>query len=193
MILSDKTLKRLIVEEKLIDTPQVYVGPSSIDLTLANDFSWPWPLDGTLDFRRYDQGDTIAPCEHSGAKVQDYFLLQPRGFVLGSTQEVVHLPENISAMIQGRSSVARLGLQVHAAAGYIDAGFKGRITLELSNLTDYAMKLPVGLPICQLICFQQDEASAEPYIGRYQFQYKATPTRLNVLPPEEGKVYPDDE
>ena len=191
MLLSHQTLKRLITHQNLVDNPDAFVGPASIDLTLAKDFSWPEPERAPIKFQHFNQGDSISPCKHNGVKDQDLFTLKPWGFVLASTAEIVQMPENVSAMIQGRSSVARLGLQVHAAAGFIDCGFKGRITLELSNLTPYPMELPAGLPICQLICFQQDYASEEPYMGRYQWQYRATPSRLNVEGPLD-KEWPDE-
>lgn len=170
MLLSHQTLNSLIKNQKLVEGENIYVGPASVDLTLDRDFVWPDPLRGGIEFDKKVRTNEVLDT--------DVYVLPPLGFVLGSTAEVVNMPVNVSAMIQGRSSVARLGMQVHCAAGFIDCGFKGKITLEISNLTQYAMYLPIGKPVCQLICFLQDYASEKPYDGRYQGQTQTTSSRF---------------
>lgn len=173
MLLSHQTLNSLIKNQKLVEGKNIYVGPASVDLTLDRDFVWPDPQRGAIHFDRINKTNEVQDT--------DVFVLKPFGFVLGSTTEVVNMPVNVSAMIQGRSSVARLGMQIHCAAGFIDCGFKGKITLEISNLTPFAMYLPIGKPVCQLICFLQDYASEAPYTGRYQGQDKTTASRFDEV------------
>ena len=91
------------------------------------------------------------------------FLLHNNQFVLASTVERVHIPRDLVAQVNGKSSHARRGLVVHQTAGFIDPGFRGQITLELSNASSWPIRLTPGMPICQLVFFQMTSAAERPY------------------------------
>jgi dCTP deaminase len=103
------------------------------------------------------------------------FILHPGEFVLGATLEVVGLPDNLAARLEGKSSLGRLGLLTHSTAGFIDPGFEGQITLELSNVATLPIKLWPGMKIGQLCFFEMTSPAERPYgagasFSRYQGQ-----------------------
>lgn len=104
-------------------------------------------------------------------------VIPPKGFVLAATKEYLKIPNNLSAYVEGRSSVGRKGLQVQNA-GYIDPGFEGTITLELFNASDVPIALKPGRRICQLVFFELMCETEKPYDGKYVGQIDATPSRL---------------
>lgn len=115
----------------------------------------------------------------------DEFVLPPHGFALGSTVERVKLPHDIAARFEGKSSIGRLGLLPHVAAGFIDPGFSGWITLELHNVTDCPMILLPGMKVGQLCFFRLSSPADIPYgsagIGsRYQGQRGPTTSRFHL-------------
>jgi dCTP deaminase len=184
-ILSDTTLIEGIVSRRIgIEDPEgsihqvlMNVQPASVDLTLGNSFrtfrNHAAPLIDLADKGRVDCTE-----EH----VADEFILHPGEFALASTHEIVRVPDDLVAQVNGKSSLGRLGLIVHATAGFIDPGFHGSITLELSNLLRMPIKLHAGMRIAQ-ICFSKlDQPCAEPYgsdkLGsHYQGQTSATSSR----------------
>jgi dCTP deaminase len=110
------------------------------------------------------------------------FILHPGEFALGSTYEVVGLPDDIAARVEGKSSLGRLGLLTHATAGFIDPGFTGHVTLELANVATLPIKLWPGMKIGQLCFFRLSSAAEHPYGSekygsRYQGQRGPTPSR----------------
>lgn len=110
------------------------------------------------------------------------FILHPGEFVLGSTYEFVTLPDDIAARLEGKSSLGRLGLLTHSTAGFVDPGFQGHVTLELSNVATLPIKLWPGMKIGQLCFFQLSSASENPYGSakygsRYQGQRGPTASR----------------
>lgn len=110
-------------------------------------------------------------------------LLGSDAFVLASTVEEVHIPRDLVAQVNGKSSYARRGLVVHQTAGFIDPGFRGQITLEFSNASRNPIRLLPGMPICQLVFFQMTSPALRPYgsdglSSRYQNQAGPTPSRL---------------
>jgi dCTP deaminase len=110
------------------------------------------------------------------------FILHPGEFVLASTYEVVTLPDDISARLEGKSSIGRLGLLTHSTAGFIDAGFSGHVTLELSNVATLPIKLWPGMKIGQLCFFRLTSPAEQPYGSgasgsRYQGQRGPTPSK----------------
>ena len=110
------------------------------------------------------------------------FILHPGEFALGSTYEVVTLPDDIAARVEGKSSLGRLGLLTHATAGFIDPGFSGHVTLELSNVATLPIKLWPGMKIGQLCFFQLSSPAEHPYGAgargsRYQGQRGPTASR----------------
>lgn len=113
------------------------------------------------------------------------FVLHPGAFVLGCTQETMSLGPTLAAQLLGKSSLARLGLQVHATAGWIDPGFSGQITLELSNVAPLPLRLRPGMLIAQLAFLQLSSPAVSPYGSgaagsRYQNQQGPTPSRAHL-------------
>src|SRR3712207_5932033 len=140
MLLSDRDIKAPIAEERLGIEPydQGLVQPSSIDVRLDRYFR-------VFNNSRYpqtapaeQQDDLTALVEPEG---DEPFVLHPGEFVLGSTLEVISLPDDVAARLEGKSSLGRLGLLTHSTAGFVDPGFSGHITLELSNVAN----LPITL------------------------------------------------
>lgn len=105
--------------------------------------------------------------------------IHPGEFILGCTHEVVKMPDDLVARIEGRSSIGRLGLQVHATAGYIDPGFHGAITLEMFNQLRIPIILRPGLVVAQLVFESMTGRSEKPYAGRYQGDMGATESRYS--------------
>src|SRR6056297_395897 len=166
MILSDTDLLERLGEGDLVVDPiddiDTQVQPASIDMRLGPEF---------LEFQR-----TNIPCIHPNRaeEVDDYvretyveegeeFLLHPGDFVLGTTKERVEIPSDLVATVEGRSSLGRLAVVVHATAGFIDPGFKGQITLELSNLGTAPVALTPGMRISQLVFTELKSESTRPY------------------------------
>lgn len=118
-------------------------------------------------------------------KDDDAFILHPREFALAATREVITLPDDIAARLEGKSSLGRLGLLTHATAGWIDPGFRGQVTLELSNVTTLPIMVWPGMRIGQLCFFRLRSPARQPYgaacLGsRYQGQDGPTPSRSHV-------------
>ena len=189
MILSDADLQRrlesgdLVIEP--IDDPDMQIQPASIDLRLGPEF---------LEFQR-----TNIPCIHpnSAEEVDDYvsrtyvndddeFILHPGDFVLGTTKERVEIPDDLVAHVEGRSSLGRLAIVVHATAGLCDPGYQGQITLELSNLGAAPVALSPGMRISQLTFTELSSPADRPYgAGRgskYQDQVGPQASRIGDDP-----------
>jgi len=182
--LSDGTIRRLVEEGRIaIDPwdPQL-VQPSSVDLRLGDSFRVFHNHRVTaIDLRKVPtnltEEVTVAPDEA--------FVIHPGEFCLGRTLEWVELPDDVVARVEGKSSVGRLGLIVHATAGFVDPGWKGTLTLELNNLTRVPIKLYAGLLIAQLSFMALDRPAERPYgspeLGsHYQGQVAATESRYGV-------------
>ena len=107
----------------------------------------------------------------------DSYLLLPNQFVLATTMEYVSLPDNITAFVEGRSSLGRMGLFIQNA-GWVDPGFQGEITLELYNANRCAIELKAGRRIGQLVFARMDNAALRPYNGKYQGQRGATGSKV---------------
>jgi dCTP deaminase len=155
------------------------VQPSSIDIRLDRHFR-------LFDNHKYP---VIDPAEEQcdltravSAGPGEPFVLHPGEFALGSTLELVTLPDDVAARLEGKSSLGRLGLLTHSTAGFIDPGFTGHITLELSNVATLPIKLWPGMKIGQLCFFRLSTPAARPYGSgasgsRYQGQRGPTPSR----------------
>lgn len=154
------------------------VQPNSIDIRLGNHFVWYAPSDKVIDPR---DGPSIA----SGVEetVADEFVIRPGAFILARTLECIELPDNIVATIEGKSSIARLGVTLHQTGGWIDAGFRGTITLEMANVNTRPVKVYAGMPIGQLV-FYTTERAANPYFkkadAKYMDQQQATLSRYHT-------------
>jgi len=109
--------------------------------------------------------------------INDYITLQPKEFVLATSQEYIQLSELISATLHTRSSIGRMGVLSHTTAGLIDAGFEGEITFELFNCTDRSVQLPLDIPIAQLTFHRLETPTSAPYDGIYSGQVGVTPSK----------------
>ncbi|HST54749.1 MAG TPA: dCTP deaminase [Solirubrobacteraceae bacterium] len=183
-VLSDGTITRLVEEGRIrIDPwdPQL-VQPASVDLRLGSSFRvFHNHKIAAIDLREPPRELT----EHVSPADGEPFVIHPGEFCLGRTLEYVELPNDIVARIEGKSSLGRLGLIVHATAGFCDPGWKGTLTLELNNLTRVPIKLYPGLPIAQLSFMTLDAPALRPYgsaeLGsHYQGHVDATESRYGA-------------
>lgn len=187
-ILCDRTIRELIRTGKLVKTDPVdmkevfsYSGtelsdipceydeniqPASFDIKIGRSFTVVSNVtnNGVIEF------DT--PIEYKTMECDSYLLL-PKQFVLATTQEYFILPDNITAFVEGRSSIGRLGLFIQNA-GWVDPGFEGQITLELFNASNFAINIKSGTRVGQLVFARMDHVAEKPYRGKYQGQTGAT-------------------
>jgi dCTP deaminase len=181
-VLSDGTILRLVEAGRITIDPwdPDRVQPASVDLRLGDSFRvFHNHRAAVIDLRDGPPGNLT---EEVVATPEDGFVIHPGEFCLGRTAEWVELPDDVVARIEGKSSLGRLGLIVHATAGFIDPGWKGTLTLELNNLTRVPIKLYPGLLIAQLSFIWLDEPAQRPYgsaeLGsHYQGQVAATESR----------------
>jgi dCTP deaminase len=185
-VLSDGTIRRLVAEGRVLVEPfdDTMIQPASIDLRLGTSFR-------VFHNHRITAIDLADPprnlTEHVEVEDDESFVIHPGEFVLGRTQERVELPDDIVARIEGKSSLGRLGLIVHATAGFVDPGFKGTLTLEITNLTRVPIILWPGKPIAQLSFMALDRPAERPYghpdLGsHYHGQVDATESRYEGGP-----------
>ena len=184
MLLSDRDILSEIDAKRVALDPfdEAMVQPSSVDVRLDRFFR-------VFENHRYphidpaqDQPDLTRLVE---PEADEPFILHPGEFVLGSTYEVVTLPDDVAARLEGKSSLGRLGLLTHSTAGFIDPGFSGHVTLELSNVATLPIKLWPGMKIGQLCLFRLSSAAEHPYGSavygsRYQGQRGPTPSRSHL-------------
>lgn len=171
MILSDKTIARMLGEQSLIIKPltEEQIQPASVDIRLGNSFS---VVDDT------PRGIITMDSEIKYKSIiADTYLILPGQFVLATTMEYFELPDNMTAFVEGRSSLGRMGLFIQNA-GWVDPGFKGEITLELFNANRCAIELKAGRRVGQLVFAEMDEAALNPYKGKYQGQTGATGSKV---------------
>jgi len=186
-VLSDGTIHELVSSGRVLIDPwdPALVQPASIDLRLGDTFRvFHNHRAAAIDLREPPANLT----EEVRVAADDAFVIHPGEFCLGRTLERVELPDDIVARIEGKSSLGRLGLIVHATAGFCDPGWRGTLTLELNNLTRVPIKLYPGLPIAQLSFMALDAPALRPYgsegLGsHYQGQVEATESRY-----EGGRV-----
>jgi dCTP deaminase len=175
MLLSDRDIKDLIKKGEIIVEPfdENLVQPCSLDIRLGNEFrifeSHNIPY---IDPKEPDKYSKLIKCE-------DYIIIHPGEFVLGRTLEYIKLPNHIAATLEGRSSLGRMGIIIHATAGFVDPGFEGTLTLEISNLSNLPVKLYPGMKIGQLAFYKLSSPCEKPYCGKYKGQ----------KPPESSKLY----
>ncbi|KAB2336839.1 dCTP deaminase [Cytobacillus depressus] len=180
MILSDKTILKKLEEQELVIQPlsKSQVQPASVDLRLANHFL-------TVDENTVPLITIDQPADYKEF-YKDRIIIPPQSFILGTTLECISLPNNMTAFVEGRSSIGRLGLFIQNA-GWVDPGFEGHITLELYNANRVPIELKEGRRICQLVLVTLDQETT-PYIGKYRCQNKATESRV-YLDNEVEEVY----
>jgi dCTP deaminase len=187
-VLSDGTILQLVEEGRIRVDPwdPRMVQPASIDLRLGDSFRVFHNHRATaIDLRDPPSNLTEEVVVPDG----EAFVIHPGEFCLGRTLEWVQIPDDIVARIEGKSSLGRLGLIVHATAGFCDPGFEGTLTLELNNLTRVPIRLYPGLPIAQLSFMTLDRPAQRPYgspgLGsHYQGQRAATESRYEGGPAE---------
>lgn len=182
MILSDKTIKELIKSKKLVVAPfdQGLVQPSSYNLRLAKTFRiFKNTKHAFLDVRK-PVADFM---ELISVKDDEPVIIHPREFVLGESIEYFEFPNDIVGRLEGKSSLARLGIIIHTTAGFFDPGFKGTATLEISNLANIPIALYPGMKIGQMSFHYLSTPADVPYgskkLGsKYQGQKGPTESRL---------------
>jgi dCTP deaminase len=181
VILSDRDIRAAIDAGRITLDPfdPAAIQPSSIDLRVDRYFR-------TFHNARYPYIDVKKPMddltELVDVKEDEPFILHPGEFVLGSTLEYVTLPDDLVARLEGKSSLGRLGLLIHSTAGFIDAGFKGHLTLELSNVANLPITIYPGMKIGQISYYTMMSPAENPYGSqktgsKYQGQLGPTPSR----------------
>jgi dCTP deaminase len=181
MVLSDRTIARLLEEQRIVIEPydESLLQPSSVDVRVDRYFR-------VFHNARYAYVDVKEPQEDLTELVEidddRPFILHPGEFVLGSTLERIVLPDDLVARLDGKSSLGRLGLLIHSTAGFIDPGWDGHVTLELSNVANLPITIYHGMKIGQISFVQMSEPAEKPYgsgeLGsKYQGQMGPTPSR----------------
>jgi dCTP deaminase len=181
VLLSDGDIRKEIASGRISLEPwdPEMVQPSSVDVRIDRYFR-------VFENHRYPHIDPAEEQPELTRLVEtpgdEPFILHPGEFVLASTYEVVTLPSDVSARLEGKSSIGRLGLLTHSTAGFIDAGFSGHVTLELSNVATLPIKLWPGMKIGQLCFFRLTSPAEQPYGSgasgsRYQGQRGPTPSK----------------
>jgi dCTP deaminase len=182
VVLSDVTIGRLLGEGRIEVEPydESLMQPSSLDVRVDRYFR-------VFRNSRYPYIDVKQEQEELTELVEiddeTPFILHPGEFVLGSTLERVKLPDDLVARLEGKSSLGRLGLLIHSTAGFIDPGWDGHVTLELSNVANLPITIYEGMPIGQISFMRMDGPVARPYGSRetgskYQGQAEPTPSRF---------------
>lgn len=181
MLLSDRDIRKELSDGRVGVEPfdEAMIQPSSVDVRLDKFFR-------VFENHKYSVIDpSIEQSELTReviAEDGEHFILHPGEFVLASTYEVITLPDDIAGRLEGKSSLGRLGLLTHSTAGFIDPGFSGHITLELSNVANLPVKLFPGMKIGQLCLIKLSSPAEHPYgsaiyASRYQGQRGPTPSR----------------
>ncbi len=180
MILSDRTILQMIQDGSLKITPleREQIQPASVDIRLGNTF-------GIVE----DSPRGIITMENKipyKTIESDSYVLLPNQFVLATTMEYISLPDTLTAFVEGRSSLGRMGLFIQNA-GWVDPGFEGEITLELYNANRCAIELKCGRRVGQLVFAKMDAPALHPYNGKYQGQKGATGSKVFLDADRERK------
>lgn len=171
MILSDQSIRGMLSTNELTITPLVpeQIQPASVDCTLGNHFL-------RMDDSNKTHVDFETPIQYKEI-VASKIVIQPQSFLLATTNEYISLPNNITAFVEGRSSIGRMGLFIQNA-GWVDAGFEGRITLELFNANSLPIVLTQNRRICQLVFCKMDRSAERPYRGKYYKQVQSVGSHI---------------
>ena len=178
MVLSDRTIREQLATGRLVIDPfdDALVQPSSVDVRVAREFR-------VFHNNRQPYIDVHEPSDELTDLVEisddEPFILHPGEFVLGSTLERIAIPDDLVARLEGKSSLGRLGLLIHSTAGYIDPGWDGYITLELSNVARLPITIYAGMRIGQLSFQMLTTPVDTPYRGKYQGQRGPTASRIS--------------
>lgn len=191
MILSDRDIKRAIESGRVkieSDQPELFlhIHASSMDLRLGNTFK-------LYEHSKFAALDPKNPETFQGRMRTivipdgESFMVQPGEFILGVTMEKITVPDDLVVRVEGRSSLGRLGIIVHSTAGFVDPGFVGTITLEISNLNRMPVALYPGMRVCQLAFEQMSSPAEMPYNLKPHSKYQ------NQILPEESRLVNDPE
>jgi len=173
VIVSDRTLRELLAAGTIRVEPleDSQIQPASIDLRLSDHFL-------KVDENRVEVISLDRPVEYEEMRRPE-IVIPPHSFLLAVTREYIRLPDNITAFVEGRSSIGRIGLFIQNA-GWVDPGFEGTITLELYNANRLPIRLASGRRICQVVFALMDAPAQHPYHGKYQGQRGATGSQAHL-------------
>ena len=173
MILSDKTIRKLMANQELIITPleDDAIQPASVDCSIGSHYL-------VVDENKMNQGvlsfdEEIQYREITG----EHIIIPPHSFLLATTEQYIKIPNGYTAFVEGRSSIGRMGLFIQNA-GWVDAGFEGRITLELYNANSLPIRLDAGRRVCQLVFCKMDCLAESTYKGKYQGQLQSVGSKI---------------
>jgi dCTP deaminase len=171
MVLSDKTIQEHIANKKLTIHPleDNQIQPASVDIRLGRHYL-------KLAENQFEAMSLTDEIKYEAIEA-DEIIIPSNSFLLATTMEYIKLPNDLTAFVEGRSSIGRMGLFIQNA-GWVDPGFEGEITLELYNANRLPIKLEAGRRICQLVFAEMDCAALNPYCGKYQGQKKAVGSRV---------------
>ena len=186
-ILSDKTIKEYLEEGKIVIDPlkdEQQIQPSSVDMRLGDEFKV-FKVIRKPYIDPKDEEDIAEYMESSTVPEGEAFIIHPNEFALATTQEYVKVPDDLVARVEGRSSMGRLGVTMHVTAGYVDPGFEGRITLEISNIGAMTVALYPRQRVCQLVFETMTTPAELPYghpkrNSKYMKQLKPESSRVKL-------------
>lgn len=186
-ILSDKTIKEYLEEGKIVIDPlkdEQQIQPSSVDMRLGDEFKV-FKVIRKPYIDPKDEENIAEYMESSTVPEGEAFIIHPNEFALATTQEYVKVPDDLVARVEGRSSMGRLGVTMHVTAGYVDPGFEGRITLEISNIGAMPVALYPGQRVCQLVFETMTTPAELPYghpkrNSKYMKQLKPESSRVKL-------------
>lgn len=180
MVLVDREIAKLVAEKSIGIEPfdASNINPVSYDLHLGNEFIY-YINNGQM----IDPYDRVSIIYGHEKVIADMFTVQPGQFILATTEEWISLPKNVTATVEGKSSIARIGLSIHQTGGRIDNGFSGNITLEIKNVNNRPIRLYSGMPICQIVFQGTNECEVgygERETSKYQNQKGAIISRYHL-------------
>ncbi|MGA0241748.1 MAG: dCTP deaminase [Candidatus Marinamargulisbacteria bacterium] len=172
MILSDGSIRQLMASGELSIDPldSTQIQPASVDCTLGTHFL-------RIDDAHKTHLDFESDTKYIDIQAEK-MVIPPQSFLLATTNEFIRLPNHITAFVEGRSSIGRMGLFIQNA-GWVDAGFEGRITLELFNANSLPIELSAHRRICQLVFCLMDKTSENPYRGKYYRQVQSVGSHIH--------------
>jgi dCTP deaminase len=173
VILSDGDIRQRLKSGELIIEPvdDEQIQPASVDLRLSDHFL-------KVDENRMEAIRLEEEVAYEDLH-QERIVIPPHSFLLATSVERIRLPDDLTAFVEGRSSIGRIGLFIQNA-GWVDPGFEGTLTLELYNANRLPIRLQAGRRICQLVFARMDRAAEQPYRGKYQGQTSATGSRVHM-------------
>lgn len=179
MVLSDRDIKKYLKTRKLIVDPllEEHIRPAAIDLTLHENFR----VFRNNSHTHIDVREEFDVTELVKANKDGSVIIHPREFILGSTKEVITLPNNLIGLLEGRSSLGRIGLIIHATASFVQPGFSGYLTFEMSNISNLPIKLYAGMRVAQIAFLTMSSPVAVDYsklTNKYQSQEPPTASKI---------------